>query len=67
MVDGVADEDRGQGQGQGHQMDLEPPSQDAKTLFVGGLNSSITRYIYVCVCIYMCVCVCVCVGVCECV
>ena len=46
MVDGVADEDRGQGQG--HQMDLEPPSQDAKTLFVGGLNSSITRYVCVC-------------------
>ena len=47
MVDGVADEDRGQG----HQMDLEPPSQDAKTLFVGGLNSSITR----CVCVHVCV------------
>ena len=50
MVDGGAEE----GQGQGHQMDLEPPSQDAKTLFVGGLNPAITRY-------SGCVCVCVCV------
>jgi hypothetical protein len=41
-VDGGAEE--GQGQGQGHQMDLDPPSQDAKTLFVGGLNPAITRY-----------------------
>jgi hypothetical protein len=41
-VDGGAEE--GQGQGQGHQMDLDPPSLDAKTLFVGGLNPAITRY-----------------------
>ena len=40
MVDGGAEE----GQGQGHQTDLDPPSQDAKTLFVGGLNPGITRY-----------------------
>ena len=50
MVDGGAEE----GQGQGHQMDLEPPSQDAKTLFVGGLNPAITRYsVCVCVCVYV--------------
>ena len=39
MVDGVPDEEKGQG----HQMDLEPPSEDAKTIFVGGLNPTITR------------------------